>query len=144
MSKRHDDYFMGVAKLSAEMSHCTRRKVGAVLVRDNFIIATGRNGTLPNLPNDCECLADGELVTNEFTLHAEQNALLFCAKRGIPTDGTILYVTTSPCKTCAKLIAAGGIKEVIIDELYKDRTGIAFLRNVGIKVRFYNEEVSDV
>lgn len=142
MAQKEDDYFMGIALLSADMSHCIRRKVGAVIVRDNYPITTGRNGTLSGLPNECECLDDstGELVTNEFTLHAEQNALMFCTKKGIPTDGCIMYTTLSPCKTCAKLIAAAGIKEVIIGEVYKDRAGIAYLRNVGVTVRFYYGE----
>jgi len=82
-----------------------------------------------------------EKETSEFTLHAEQNVISFCAKNGIPTEGTVLYVTLSPCKTCAKLIAQSGIKEVVYDEEYRDASGIDFLKKVGVKIRkFKNKE----
>jgi dCMP deaminase len=77
--------------------------------------------------------------TNEFTLHAEQNVITFCAKNGIPTYGTSLYITLSPCKQCAKLIAQSGIEEVIYDEKYRDTEGIKFLKKCVVKVREYQE-----
>ena len=77
------------------------------------------------------------LETNEFTVHAEQNIITFCAKNGIPTNGTTLYVTTSPCKQCAKLIAQSGIKSVVYDEEYKDKSGIDFLKEVGVNTSKY-------
>ena len=75
------------------------------------------------------------MVTNELTLHAEQNIISFCAKNGIPTEGTTMYITLSPCKTCAKLIKQCGIKEVVYNEEYRDTSGIEFLKSVGVNVR---------
>jgi len=75
-----------------------------------------------------------ELVTNEFTLHAEQNIITYCAKNGISTNNTILYVTLSPCKTCAKLIIQSGIKRVVYKEMYRDTSGIDFLAENGVVV----------
>lgn len=74
-------------------------------------------------------------TTNEFTLHAEQNVITYCAKEGIPTKGTTLYVTTSPCKQCAKLIAQSGIKIVVYSSEYKDMSGIDFLKEVNVSIR---------
>jgi dCMP deaminase len=124
---------MEVARLSAQESHCIRGKVGAVLVRNNFILATGRNGTLPGTDNCCEdTLEDGSLKTNDFTLHAEQNILTFCCREGISTKDTILFVTMLPCKMCAKLIASAGIKTVVYLEVYKDTSSIEFFKKAGI------------
>lgn len=82
-----------------------------------------------------------EIVTNEFTLHAEQNAIVYAAKAGIPINNTTIYVTMSPCKTCAKLIAQSGITRVVYGEKYKDTAGIEFLTRVGVEVvHYYNEE----
>lgn len=121
---------MQIAQLSASQSHCNRRKVGATLVRDNFIIATGRNGTLPGHNNCCEN-PDG--TTSDFTLHAEQNILTFCNREGISTKNTSIYITLSPCKTCAKLLASAGITKVFYLEEYKDSSGLDFLRAAGIE-----------
>jgi len=74
-------------------------------------------------------------VTNEFTLHAEQNVITYCAKEGIPTKDTTIYITTSPCKQCAKLIAQSGIKTVVYAEEYKDTSGIDFLKKVNIEIK---------
>lgn len=122
-------YFMELAELSAKQSHCKRRKVGAALVRNNFIIATGRNGTLPGHDNCCEN-EDG--TTSDFTLHAEQNILTFCNREGISTKDTTIYITLSPCKTCAKLLASAGITSVYYLEQYKDVSGLIFLQKAGI------------
>jgi dCMP deaminase len=129
---------MDVAILSANQSHCVRGKVGATLVRDNFIIATGRNGTLPGMDNCCEeVLEDGSLKTNDFTLHAEQNILTFCCREGISTKDTTLYITMSPCKMCAKLIASAGIKRVVYHEQYRDCSGVEFLNGIGIETELF-------
>ena len=74
------------------------------------------------------------LVTSEFTIHAEQNILSFCSKNGIPTNDTVLYVTTAPCKQCSKLIAQSGISRVVYKDDYKDLEGIEFLRKCNIEV----------
>lgn len=131
MSK-YDTAMMTTAFTFAEQSYCTRLKVGSVLARDGRILATSYNGTISGLPNTCEC-EDG--ATSDFTLHAEQNLITFCAKHGIPTNGTTIYITHSPCKQCSKLIAQSGIKEVVYAQPYKDPDGIAFLESCGIPVR---------
>lgn len=131
MSK-YDTAMMITAFTFAEQSYCTRLKVGSVLARDGRILATSYNGTISGLPNTCEC-EDG--TTSDFTLHAEQNLITFCAKHGIPTNGTTIYITHSPCKQCSKLIAQSGIKEVVYAQPYKDPDGIAFLEACGITVR---------
>jgi dCMP deaminase len=150
-------YFMDVAKLSAKESYCKRLKVGATLVRDNYIIASGRNGTISGLENNCEekgetciyCSGNGcdkcdglgyNLKTSDFTLHAEQNIISFCAKHGITTKDTILYITHSPCKTCSKLIAQSGIRQVVYEKDYRDTEGIEFLKRVGVEVICFGNE----
>lgn len=120
-----------VAETFAKQSQCKRKQVGAVLARDGRILATGYNGTLPGKPNSCEC-EDGS--TSEFVLHAEQNLISYCARKGIPTEGTTLYITHSPCKTCSKLIAAVGIVSVIFQDYYKDIDGIEFLQDCNISI----------
>jgi dCMP deaminase len=144
-------YFMDVAKLTAQESYCKRLQVGATLVKENYIIASGRNGTISGLENNCEergetcevcggkgCDACDErgylLKTSEFTLHAEQNIISFCAKHGINTKETTLYVTHSPCKTCSKLIAQSGITKVVYEQNYRDTDGVDFLKKVGVEV----------
>lgn len=136
---KHKKYFMGVAELTADQSHCNRKQVGAVLVRDNFLIASGRNGTIPGHDNCCEEEIDGTMVTNEFTLHAEQNVLAFCNREGISTKGSTMYTTLSPCKTCSKLIAACGVTKVIYSESYRCDEGVEFLERCGITVEKYSE-----
>jgi dCMP deaminase len=144
-------YFMDVAKLTAKESYCKRLQVGATLVKENYIIASGRNGTISGLENNCEeageiCeFCDGKgcdkcdqrghtLKTSEFTLHAEQNIISFCAKHGINTKDTTLYVTHSPCKTCSKLIVQSGITRVVYAKNYRDSDGIDFLKKEGIEI----------
>jgi len=82
--------------------------------------------------------------TNEFTLHAEQNVITYAAKSGISTNNCTLYVTTSPCKQCAKLIAQSGISTVVYKTIYRDDSGIQFLRNVGVKVKEYKEDSKQI
>jgi dCMP deaminase len=151
---KFDSYFMKVAYETAKLSYCVRKKVGSILVRDNRAIANGYNGTIPKMCNCCESkefmshedsMTESEypyeengkryrLVTNELTLHAEQNVLMFCAREGLSTKDTTLYVTLSPCKTCAKLLATAGVKRVVYGEEYKDTGGIDFLGEIGIIV----------
>jgi len=150
MSKQEkiDNAMMGTAYNFAELSHAKRKKVGCVIAKDNRIIANGYNGTLPGLSNECEkecpdcegigmgCRTCNNLgfVTSEFVLHAEQNAISYCARNGIPLEGTTLYLSLSPCKTCAKLIASCGIKRVVYAETYRDLEGIEYLEKCNIKM----------
>ena len=130
--QKYDKLFVDSAQLSANMSHCNLLKVGAVLVKDQRTIANSWNGTITGTSNTCEC-EDG--TTSDFTLHAEQNLITFCAKHGISTNNTTIYITHSPCKQCAKLIAQSGITEVVYSQTYKDTAGIDFLQACNILVR---------
>lgn len=126
---------MEVAWVFAEQSYCKRRQVGAVLVKDNRILATGYNGTISGRSNDCE---DDNNNTLQEVLHAEQNVIAFAAKNGIPMDGCTLYVTTNPCQDCAKLLVQAGIKEVVYQEVYRDVKGLELLADNGVKVVKYD------
>ncbi len=119
---------LSVAHTFSQQSYATRLKVGAVLAKNGRILATGYNGTIEGTPNSCE-LDDGS--TSPFVLHAEQNLIAYCARTGIPTEGTTLYLTHSPCPTCSKLIAAVGIRSVIYSNEYRDTSGLSFLTDCG-------------
>lgn len=121
---------LDTASAWALASYCKRNQVGCVIARDKRIIATGFNGTLPGEDNCCE--ENG--VTKHTVMHAEQNALIFCAKHGLSTDGCELYTTVSPCMHCAKLIISSGIKKVVFLEYYRDKSGIKLLEEFGVKV----------
>ncbi|MGD8305287.1 MAG: dCMP deaminase family protein [Ignavibacteria bacterium] len=155
--ERYDIYFMHKAKLAAAMSFAKRLQTGAILTKDNRSLMDGWNGTVANSSNNCEesckfCLGTGKLTenrechncggtglaTNDLVLHAEQNLLMSCAKYGIPTAGATLYVTHSPCKTCAKLIAQAGISEVVYSTDYRDTEGLDFLHSLNTKIRKVN------
>jgi dCMP deaminase len=136
--ERYDKLFIESAVLSSKMSFCKRLQVGAVLVKDNRILVNGWNGTISGLSNSCEEMTEEGLRTSEFVLHAEQNVIAFSAKKGIPTDDCTLYVTHSPCKTCAKLIAQSGIKKVVYQNEYRDSEGIEFLNKTDVEVEKYD------
>jgi dCMP deaminase len=135
--QRYDRYFMDLARRTAEMSYAEKKKVGCVIVRDNHIIAAGWNGTPAGLPNECEYIDDsGYMKTYDTVVHAEANALYWCAKTEIMTEGATVYITLSPCKHCALGLIQSGVKRVVYEEEYwnSDKTGIAMLESVGIKV----------
>ena len=141
---KFDHHFMNDAVNVAKLSYCNRKKVGAVLVKDRRPLTNGYNGTLTGMENSCECDdGKGNIITNELTLHAEQNIITYCAKEGIPTDGTTIYLTLSPCKTCAKLMASSGITRVVYKETYRDMEGVDFLKKVGILVEKYNDPLDE-
>jgi dCMP deaminase len=129
---KYDNAMIQTAHIFAKQSYCNRLQVGAVLAKDGRILATGYNGTIAGTSNCCE---DESGVTSEFTLHAEQNIITFCAKNGIPTEGASIYITHSPCKMCSKLIAQAGIIDVIYSIDYRDAEGLDFLNACGIKTR---------
>lgn len=116
----HADIFMEIAEAVAKRSTCPRRHVGAVLVRDSRIIATGYNGSVPNA---LHCTDVGCLMVNDHckrTIHAELNVILQCAREGISCKDAALYVTTAPCGECLKLLATAGIDGIFyLDGLYK-------------------------
>ena len=133
--EKMDKYFMKVAQLTAELSHAVRKKVGAVLVNDNRIVSIGYNGQPSGFPKCCEdVLSDGSLVTKNTVVHAEANALFWCAKTNTVTEGATMYLTLSPCATCALGIIQSGVKRVVYNEEYRDLTGVEVLKTAGIVV----------
>ena len=134
--ERMDRYFMKVAQLTAELSYAVRKKVGAVLVKDNRIISVGFNGQPKGWSNVCEdVMPDGTLVTKPTVIHAEANALFWCAKTEIITNGSTIYLTLSPCATCALGLIQSGIKRVVYLDEYRDLSGIEVLKKSGIEVQ---------
>jgi dCMP deaminase len=131
---------MKMAAQWSELSVARRRKVGALLVKNNTIIADGFNGTPSGFENECELPLFDE--TNEFidyetkwyVLHAESNALAKVAKSTQSSDGSTLYVTLSPCKECSKLILQSGIKRVVYMDEYRDPAGLDLLKKAGIDI----------
>lgn len=118
-----DKVFINIAKEVGTLSHCTRSKVGAVLVKDGNVISFGYNGTPAGMDNGCE----ENNVTKEEVIHAEMNAILKAAKTGNSVDGSTLYLSLSPCQNCCKLIIQSGIKRVVYLEAYRDLKPIEFL-----------------
>lgn len=138
-----DEYFMEIAKLVSRRSTCTRRSVGAVLVKEKRILATGYNGA-PSGITHCSkigCLREklnipsGERHELCRGLHAEQNAIIQAAYHGISIKGSILYITCHPCSVCAKMIINAGIKEIIISEGYPDKISGDLLNEAGVNIR---------
>ncbi len=132
---RYDKAYLRMAKTWSELSHCERKKVGAIIVKDGMIISDGFNGTPTGFDNCCEN-ENGE--TNWFVLHAEANAILKVAKSTHNCKGSTLYLTLSPCKDCSKLVVQSGIERVVFINKYKDTSGIDFLANAGIKIDHIN------
>ena len=128
-----DIRYLRMASIWSENSYCHRRKVGALLVKDNMIISVGYNGTPSGFENKCE---DEEGRTYPFVLHAEANAITKVARSGNSSDGSTLYVTSSPCMECSKLIIQAGIKRVVFSEYYRICEGIELLKKVGIETVF--------
>ena len=128
-----DKRYLRMARIWSENSYCTRRKVGALIVKDKMIISDGYNGTPSGFENVCE-LEDG--TTKGYVLHAEANAITKIAKSGNSSLGSTLYVTTSPCLECAKLIIQSGIKRVVYSEKYRIDDGIKLLERAGIECVF--------
>lgn len=135
------DYrYLRMAKIWAENSYCKRRKVGALVVKDQMIISDGYNGTPSGFDNVCE---DSRDLTFPYVLHAEANAITKLARSSNNSDGSTLYVTASPCIECAKLIIQAGIKRVVYAEKYRLEDGIALLQRAGIEVIYLNDNKED-
>jgi dCMP deaminase len=113
----------------AQLSHCHRKKVGALIVKDRMIISDGYNGTPTGFENPCE---DEENYTKWYVLHAEANAIMKVAASTQSCSGATLYITLSPCKECSKLIHQAGIKRVVYAQAYKDTSGLEFLDKAGV------------
>ena len=127
--KRYDKAYMKMAQTWGELSHCKRKKVGALIVKDRMIISDGYNGTPSGFENECE---DENYYTKWYVLHAEANAILKVAASAQSCEGATLYITLSPCRECSKLIHQAGIKRVVYSVEYKDRSGLDFLEKAGV------------
>ncbi len=141
-----DQYFMDITRLVATRSTCLRRQVGALLVKDRNILATGYNG-VPSGITHCDavgCLRDrlnvpsGERHELCRGLHAEQNAIIQAARHGINIDGSTLYCTTMPCIICSKMIINAGIGAIVYTEGYADELAREMIEEAGIKVIHFN------
>ncbi|CCX48216.1 cytidine and deoxycytidylate deaminase zinc-binding region [Bacteroides sp. CAG:927] len=125
-----DKRYLRMAAIWAENSYCQRRKVGALLVKDQMIISDGFNGTPAGFENVCE---DADGVTKPYVLHAEANAITKVARSNNSSNGSTLYITASPCLECSKLIIQAGICRVVYNDLYRITDGLDLLRRAGIE-----------
>ena len=128
--RQFDLRYLQMARVWAENSYCVRRKVGALLVKDNMIISDGYNGTPAGFENVCE---DDMGKTKPYVLHAEANAITKVAKSANNCDGSTLYITAAPCIECSKLIIQAGIKRVVYCDDYRSEDGLKLLQRVGIE-----------
>ncbi len=128
--KQLDIRYMKMAEIWAENSYCKRRQVGALLVKDKMIISDGYNGTPSGFENDCE---DEDGLTKPYVLHAEANAITKVARSNNTSEGATLYVTTSPCIECSKLIIQAGIKRVVYNQQYRVTDGLDLLKRSGVE-----------
>ena len=129
--QKFDRSYLKMAEVWAENSYCKRRKVGALIVKNNMIISDGYNGTPSGFENVCE-YENG--VTKPYVLHAEANAITKVAKSGNSSEDSTLYVTASPCLECSKLIIQAGIKRVVYKDAYRLQDGPDLLKKAGIEV----------
>ena len=127
-----DQRYLQMAETWSQNSYCKRRQVGALLVKDQMIISDGYNGTPSGFENICE---DENDKTKPYVLHAEANAITKVAKSGNSSDGATLYVTSSPCLECSKLIIQAGIKRVVFTESYRLEDGINLLKRANIEIK---------
>ena len=127
-----DQRYLKMTLIWAQNSYCKRRKVGALIVKDKMIISDGYNGTPSGFENICE---DENNNTKPYVLHAEANAITKVAKSGNSSEGSTLYVTSSPCLECSKLIIQAGIKRVVFTESYRLEDGINLLIRANIDVK---------
>lgn len=120
-----------MAKEWSKLSHCKRKQVGALIVKDKMIISDGYNGSPTGFDNECE---DENGNTKWHVLHAEANAILKVASSTQGCNNATLYLTLSPCKDCSKLIHQSGIKRVVYAAAYKDTTGLEFLKKAKVEL----------
>ena len=130
---KYDKAYLKMALEWGKLSHCKRKQVGALIVKDRMIISDGFNGTPSGFDNCCE---DEEGVTKWEVLHAEANAILKVASSTQSAKNATLYITLSPCTQCSKLIHQAGIKRVVYAKDYRDTSGIDFLRKAGVEIKY--------
>lgn len=136
-----DRRYLRMTAIWAENSYCERRKVGALIVKDNMIISDGYNGTPAGFENVCE---DEHGLTKPYVLHAEANAITKVARSNNSSEGATLYVTASPCIECAKLIIQTGIRRVVFSELYRITDGLDLLKRAGVECVYINSQDADM
>jgi dCMP deaminase len=134
--ERYDRAYLKMAFEWAKLSRCTRKQVGALIVKDGMIISDGYNGTPTGFPNQCE---DDNGATHWYVLHAEANAITKVARSPNNARNSTLYLTHSPCKECSKLILQAGIKRLVYANAYKDPSGIDFLNEAGLELLHFEE-----
>ncbi len=138
-----DEYFMKIAFLVSQRSTCLRRKVGAVIVKDKHILATGYNGAPSGIKHCCEtgCLREtlgvpsGQRHELCRGLHAEQNAIIQAALHGVSLKDSLIYITNQPCVICTKMLINAGIREIVIAKGYPDSLAREFIEEAGIRVK---------
>jgi dCMP deaminase len=134
---KYDKAYLKMALEWAKLSHCKRKQVGALIVKNGMIISDGYNGCPSGFENNCE---DENGETKWYVLHAEANAILKVAKSTQNCKGATLYLSMSPCKECSKLILQSGISRVVYLNEYKDKSGIDFLKKATIEVMHFKQE----
>lgn len=135
--KTFDKRYLQMAQIWAGNSYCIRRQVGALIVKGRMIISDGYNGTPSGFENVCE---DENNVTKPYVLHAEANAITKVAKSNNSSEDATLYVTTSPCMECSKLIIQSGIKRVVYCNRYHNTDGLDLLKRAGIELVYIDSE----
>lgn len=129
--RKYDVAYLRMATEWAKLSHCNRRQVGALIIKEGMIISDGYNGTPAGFENECE---DETGVTKWYVLHAEANAMMKLTRSGNKAKDATLYLTMSPCRECSKLILQAGISRVVYIEKYKDHSGLDFLSSFGLEI----------
>ncbi len=129
--REYDKRYIEMAEIWAQNSYCERRQVGALIVKGKMIISDGYNGTPSGFENICE---DENNITKPYVLHAEANAITKVAKSNNSSEGATLYVTTSPCMECSKLIIQSGIKRVVFRDRYHNEEGLRLLERAKIEL----------
>lgn len=138
MRPSFDEYFLSIADTVSTRSTCKRRNVGCVITKDNRIIATGYNGAPEGFEHCDFCIKQKNNLPHGSShelcraVHAEQNAITQCAKLGIPTEGTTVYITHQPCSICSRLIASSGVNRVVYKNDYPDDISLKILDEAGI------------
>jgi dCMP deaminase len=134
-----DQRYLAMARIWSHNSYCKRRQVGALIVKNKMIISDGYNGTPSGFENECE---DKNNKTKAYVLHAEANAITKVAHSNNSSEGATLYVTSSPCIECAKLIIQAGIKRVVFSEKYHTVEGVELLERAHIDISHIEEEIT--
>ena len=134
---KYDRAYLKMAVEWAKLSHCKRKQVGALIVKNGMIISDGYNGCPSGFENNCE---DENGYTKWYVLHAEANAILKVAKSTQNCKNATLYLSMSPCKECSKLVLQAGISRLVYLNEYKDKSGIDFLKKANIEVVHFKQE----